>query len=234
MAGVRRRCAVLALAAGATMAFGQGAQAQSTTGPQARQAAPALSLGTVRDTVLGRTVRVSGRLTGVAQRAGQQVALVADDNPYGTYTPVATATTNAAGAYSFTVRPVRNTRFRASAAGATSSVRTVFVVPRLGLGIYGRPGGRVEIRAVITGTPPIASGDRTTYFYFRPFGSTLFRRIAVRELAGPFGNVLRAVALVRKPSSNGAGTYLYCSKDPFIIGMGRPFFQRGCGQLSFR
>lgn len=225
---VSRGCLTAALAAGAATAAAGPAEAQ----PQAHQSAAALSLGAKRDIQLGQAVRLSGRLTGVARRAGQRVELLADQHPYGDgYALAAAGTISATGTYGFTVRPQRNTRYRAQASGATTLVRTVFVTPRLGLGIYNRPGRRVELRAVVVGTPPLITGDNTVYFYFKASGSRIYHRVAVREITGPFGNVLRAVALIPAPSAS-RGTFLYCSKDPFIIGMGRPFLFRACGQLT--
>lgn len=222
------RRASVALLAGAGLVPLGAAQAD----PPARSSqGAALSLGVVRDAQLGNAVRVSGRLTATPTPGGQQVQLVGDAHPFDRNVAVATTTTQANGTYAFTVRPQRNTRFQATAAGATSRVGTVYVIPRISFGIYNRPGNRLEVRAVITGVPPIAQGDKRAYFYFVAEGSTVYRRVAARTLARPAGNVLRAVALVPRPRSD--GSYLVCGKDPFIVGMGRPFRFPGCGSLTF-
>lgn len=226
-----RRGTVAVLAGASLMPL---SAAQADPPPAQSSQGPSLSLGVARDTELGRAVRISGRLTGTSRPGGQRVALVGDEHPFGGNTPVATTTTTATGTYAFTVRPRRNSRFQATAAGATSLVRTVYVAPRVNFGIYPRPGNRVEVRAVIVGVPPIVQGDRRVFFYFKAQGTTLYRRLTFRTLSRPAGNFLRAVALVPRPPGSGEGIYLVCGKDPFIVGMGRPFLFRQCGELSFR
>jgi hypothetical protein len=91
----------------------------------------------------------------------------------------------------------------------------------------------VTLRAAITGTPPIVLGNRTLYWYFRARGAPLWRRVAVSQLQGPFGNVVRSTAVAREPGR--PGTFLYCVKRLFILGMGPVLgLHRNCGALSAR
>jgi len=80
----------------------------------------------------GATV-ISGRLKG-PNNAGKPVVLRADEFPYGTgVRDVATTTTNAKGAYTFTGAPVRNTSYQAVIGTAVSQALLVKVRIRMSL-----------------------------------------------------------------------------------------------------
>jgi hypothetical protein len=61
----------------------------------------------------GSSTKLSGRLTG-STVAGQDVKLQSDGFPFDGFKQTATATTDAAGAYTFTVTPALNTTYRAT------------------------------------------------------------------------------------------------------------------------
>lgn len=213
------------------------AGAQVGSGPKARasQSPAALTIAPTRvDLVLGNLVRINGRLSSVTPLGGHRVELVADPFPYGDPAAVASTTTAGDGRYSFLRRPGRNTVYRVQAAGATSRLRTIYVAPRNGLGIYQR-GARVELRAVVTGTPPITPGGTTLYWYVRVQGSSIFRRIATSRLAPITSRSLRSVIVVRDPRRPGqAARFVYCARRPFLIGQGRPIAATRCGAPTAR
>lgn len=80
----------------------------------------------------GRAVTLSGKLNG-ANNNGQAVTLQADPFPFGVYTNVASATTNAAGDYQATQKPTVNTRYIAKHGAQTTGFVTVLVRPRVSL-----------------------------------------------------------------------------------------------------
>jgi hypothetical protein len=72
----------------------------------------------------GQDLKVTGKLTGGSARdtSGQNVSLQRDDFPYeGKFDRVATADTNDTGDYSFTLKPVTNAKYVATAKGGVQS-----------------------------------------------------------------------------------------------------------------
>ncbi|MCA1699801.1 MAG: hypothetical protein LC790_13205, partial [Actinobacteria bacterium] len=64
--------------------------------------------------VYGGSSALSGKLNG-SQAGGKQVVIEANPAPYAGYKPLATVTTTANGSYAMTVKPLVNTRYRATA-----------------------------------------------------------------------------------------------------------------------
>lgn len=106
--------------------------------PKPAGGALSLAISATPVTVPG-AVTISGSLTGVAPVSGVTVTLEQDDTrPYGdSYKPTGVkAVTTAAGAYTFTQRPVKNTQYRAVAKASptvTSGPRLVNVRPFVGI-----------------------------------------------------------------------------------------------------
>ena len=94
-----------------------------------------LSLGARPNPVVyGSSTVLSGRLTGPGNQGGETIALQSDPFPFGAFSgDGANATTNNAGNYSFTRRPLVNTRYRARRGGTLSPVVNVFVRTRVSL-----------------------------------------------------------------------------------------------------
>jgi hypothetical protein len=83
--------------------------------------------------IYGGKVAITGQLTG-ADNAGEDITLDEDPYPFGAFNKLATTVTNSTGAYSFSVTPTVNTKYRASAKSkspATSPVVLVKVAPRI-------------------------------------------------------------------------------------------------------
>jgi hypothetical protein len=82
--------------------------------------------------VYGRTTVISGRLRG-PERTGKPVTLLGAPYPFADFRTLATAATNGNGDYSFTQRPLANTRYRTRAQGVQSPDLTVLVRIRTSL-----------------------------------------------------------------------------------------------------
>lgn len=229
------RTFLAALGAGAATAGAMGASAVASPGtagqPQAQSAVATLSIVPSRRTVvLGGTVRISGRLTGVARPAGQRVELISDEYPYGNPGLAASGVTRANGTYSFLVRPARNTRYFAQASGDRTLVRTILVPPRNSLGAYQRPGGRLYLLAVMRGTAPLMPSATTLYWYWRATGTRVFRRLGSSPITGPAGSSMRSSLTVRDPRRPGTSAqFFYCAKRSFLLGHGPLVVDTRCG-----
>jgi hypothetical protein len=108
--------------------------------PKPVKDAPSLTLAAAPNPVVfTKNVVLSGTLGGVTPQGGVTVRLEQDDTrPYGdAYKPAnRTATTAANGRYSFTLKPAKNTQYRAVAQSSppvTSNARLVLVRPLVGL-----------------------------------------------------------------------------------------------------
>jgi hypothetical protein len=99
--------------------------------------------------VFGRTVALSGRLTG-SGHAGKTIQVQADEFPYeGSFKNVATPTTNTAGKWAATDKPTVNTRYRARQGSTISGIVTEGVRIRVSLRVSDRTpasGQRVRFR----------------------------------------------------------------------------------------
>jgi hypothetical protein len=82
--------------------------------------------------VAGRTVTLSGKLTGPNSDA-KQVTLRTDPFPFDSFDNAGTATTNAQGDYTLAQKPTLNTRYQARSGNDESAVVTVLVRPTVGL-----------------------------------------------------------------------------------------------------
>jgi len=80
----------------------------------------------------GRVVTLSGKLAS-QNKSGQSVTLRSDPFPFDVFGNVGTATTNAAGDFTFAQRPTVNTRYQARSGSDESAPVTVLVRPRVGL-----------------------------------------------------------------------------------------------------
>lgn len=115
----------------------------------------ALSLtASSRDVVVGARVRLRGALTrqpGGAGAAGRRVVLQADPYPFGGFRTIARTRTGEAGRFSFSQRPRRNTRYRATAPAqdVTTSALTVYADLRGGILSFESRGDTATVRIFI-------------------------------------------------------------------------------------
>jgi hypothetical protein len=82
---------------------------------------------TSRVVVFGNAVTLTGRLTG-SPSAGQEVRLQADEVPLDGFKQVLMATTDATGAYTFTVTPTLNTNYRVTVKGKPPATSPALLV----------------------------------------------------------------------------------------------------------
>lgn len=82
--------------------------------------------------VAGRTVTLSGKLTG-PNNAARQITLRSDPFPFDNFDNTATATTDANGDFSLAQKPTLNTRYQARSGNEESAIVNVLVRPAVGL-----------------------------------------------------------------------------------------------------
>lgn len=171
----------------------------------------------------GASTRLHGSVA-----AGTPVELEAAPFPYTTYSKVGSGVSDAAGAFSFRVKPDRNTRYRVVGGGVTSEARTVFVrlagkAHRSGLG-----GGRYRMSLVLSGPPDLPYAGRRVYLYRLSRSGKRARRVAAPRLHELHRGRVRASAVVRLPR---LGTrVLACMRKPTSDAWGRPRpIDRVCG-----
>lgn len=109
-------------------------------------------------TICCRTIRLSGTVS--SGKAGESITILAREFSTIVSSPVATTTTNAAGAWSVSITPTIATTYVAQTSTSKSPAVTVGVHPRVGFGISGN-----TFSAKITAHG--SSGGRLTYFQTR-------------------------------------------------------------------
>jgi hypothetical protein len=194
-------------------------------------AAPRISLGAKRSINFGKSTQVKGRLAGVAQTANVQIELQVKRFPYTeAFQPVATRKTDSAGRFAFTVKPDRNSRYRAQAAGGspTSGQVPVFVngIP---LTFIKTKGAVVNARMTFTFSPMLATGPFSglaLHWYYKPSSSKRFRRVRTnrthRVRAGQIGGSMRYT--IPKATARQKFTIAWCfrPKQHGDVGIGDP------------
>jgi hypothetical protein len=101
----------------------------------------------------GENAYVNGQLQGTAQ-AGQAVALEQSPPPFTEWAPVAQATADPVGYYSFNLRPAQTMQYRTSSQGIPSETTVqVNVAPRIRF--KAAPSGRAIVRFSGTFTPAL-------------------------------------------------------------------------------
>jgi len=109
--------------------------------PAAQAAKPApknVTIGATPTTIkFGNSATLSGKLTG-ANNANRPVTVEQDPFPVDTFLPAGNTTTNAAGDWTFGVKPTANTRYRARSGNAESKTVDVLVRPAIRLRLSDR------------------------------------------------------------------------------------------------
>jgi hypothetical protein len=136
------------LAATVLVVFAAATSADAQKPPKQPKQPGNLSLSATPNPVkFGKSVTLSGKFTGPG-KTGKTVALREDPFPFDDFTNVATATTDAAGEFSFTRSPVSNTSYQARQGGVESATVVVSVSPRISLRVSDRTpaaGSRVRL-----------------------------------------------------------------------------------------
>jgi hypothetical protein len=179
---------------------------------------PAVQFGTAH--------QASGRLVeGTSPLAGRTVELQGRAYPYdGELTRIATATTDAGGAFSFSQVFNRNMQLKAVAtdAGVTSRVVRAYVFPRPRSVFKALSRGRLRITQFLR-TPSNVKLTAKTNFYLGPKGSTSARRVARAKPRRIGPGRFKAAAKVKLPRKwNGQFKYASCFRYSEGSGLGNP------------
>ena len=174
----------------------------------------------------GTAHRASGRLVeGATPLAGRPVELQGRAYPYkGDFKPIATATTDADGAFSFKKRFDRNMQLQAVAtdAGATSPVVRAYVFPRPRSTFKALSRNRLRITQFLR-TPPNVKLSARTNFYLAPQGAATAKRVARAKPRRIGRGRFKATATVALPRRwKGRFKYASCFRYSEGSGLGNP------------
>jgi outer membrane protein assembly factor BamB len=204
--------------------------AAATTGSsaapaQAQTQGPALTLRAARAEVLaGHRVSLSGRLSQVgASVGGATVDVQADPWPFDDHwVHRRNAVTAADGTFALRVRPMRNTRYRALAAGLTSVADTVYADFKLRFRRTNLPGRRFHETMLLSGPRGARLRARRAHFYIVRAGTRTARLRASTRLRHLGGSRYRAAATLRYLASRRKTVVLACYREPTPDPYGRP------------
>jgi hypothetical protein len=164
-------------------------------------AAPRISLAAAKRSInFGKSTQVRGRLAGVAQRGNIRIALQVKPFPYtSAFRTVATRRTDAAGRFAFTVKPDRNSRYRAQAAsGSPTSGQVPVFVNGISLTFIKTKGAIVNARMTFSFSRKLSTAafsGLALHWYYKPSSSKRFRRVRTnrthRVRAGRIGGSMR-------------------------------------------
>jgi outer membrane protein assembly factor BamB len=201
-------------------------------------AGPAITLRAGRSELFaGEVTKVRGQLTGFSVVGGRQIALQADEFPFGKFKTVVRAKTAADGTFVFRASPPRNVRLRAVLVGASPElaspeldiwVSVPVTIKRLGAR---GPAPRVRLRAFAVRGFRLAG--RRIFFYVAHHGDAKARRFARKALRrvgkGVFGMTVRYPGRRLKRSD----VILVCWPEPKPDPFGKPDPRdRMCGRAS--
>jgi hypothetical protein len=184
-----------------------------------------LSLSTP-EVQFGTAHRAAGRLVeGSTPLAGRPVELQGRAYPYaGEFERIATATTDANGAFAFKKKFDRNMQLQAVApdAGATSAVVRAYVFPRPRSTFKALDRNRLRITQFLR-TPPNVQLSARTNFYLAPPGAATAKRVALVKPRRISRGRFKATATVKLPSRwKGRFKYASCFRYSEGSGLGNP------------
>ena len=160
---------------------------------------PSLTLRPARaDVVAGRSVALRGMLTNAAVVAGVTVGVDADPWPFdGRWRRMGSATTARDGRFSLRVRPMRNTRYRAVAAGLTSAGAVVYAELSARFQRQDLRGPRFRERFILRGPRGTRVAARRAHFYLVRAGRRVARHAASARIRRVGPGVYAAAATLR-------------------------------------
>ena len=210
---------------------GTGATGGSSTGT-ATPSGPSLTLLPARRNVIaGRRLRLDGRLSGAPAVASQAVVVEADAWPFdGRWRRRGSTTTAADGSWTLSVRPGRNTRYRALAAGLTSAEVPVYadLLARFRRRLLG--GGRFRETFVVRGPRSVRLAAKRAHFYLMRKGARRARRARSVPLRRVRAGVYSASATLHFLGSPRRTVVLACYRERTPDPWGRPATaDRACG-----
>ena len=193
---------------------------------------PSLTLRPERaDVVAGRSVALRGVLTNAAVVAGVTVGVDADPWPFdGRWRRVGSATTARDGRFSLRVRPVRNTRYRAVAAGLTSAGAVVYAELSARFQRQDLRGPRFRERFILRGPRGTRVAARRAHFYLVRAGRRVARRAASARIRRVRPGVYAAAATLRYLTPRRSTVVLACYRETTPDPWGRAYgLDRQCG-----
>jgi hypothetical protein len=180
-----------------------GADMTFTTAASPYTLPPTITIAAVPAAIrFGGSSTISGQLTNAP--AGTTVTLQQSPHPFSAFTDLATATTDAAGNYSFTVTPGLNTRYRVvaqSSPPATSAEVTVLVRYRVSLRLSDstvRRGQRVRFKGSVA---PAHDGRKVKIQRKTSTGFKTVAKAVLRAAKGDVSKYANRIRITRK------GTY---------------------------
>jgi outer membrane protein assembly factor BamB len=200
--------------------------------PGSAQAGPSLTLLPARrHTIAGRRLRLGGRLAGAPAVAAQPVTVEGDAWPFdGRWRRRGTATTGGDGTWTLTVRPGRNTRYRALAAGLTSAEATVWAELAADFRRKRLGGLRFRETWIIKGPRSARVKATRAHFYLVRRGSLRARRARSVPLRRVRRGVYRATARLRFLGSVARTVVIACYRERTPDPYGEPVaLDRRCG-----
>jgi hypothetical protein len=149
-------------ALGATVAVAVLAAARTTALAQQPAIALQASAAQVRS---GTPITLSGQASDVP--AGAEVELAQAPYPFTSFSPLATATPDQSGSFSFTVSPALDTRYQVTLSGTTAQASVqIGVTGRLVISVKALPLGRAAIRVVVFHPAGLHWGSRRVQWWF--------------------------------------------------------------------
>jgi beta-lactamase family protein len=208
-------------------------------------AAPANAAGTPTITATAarseiqfeKTTTISGTYTidGTTPAAGQVVTLEVDPYPYKGWSPADTTTTNTAGAYTFTIKGDRNSRYRVTGATplAQSAEVPITVDERLDLKLHYVHPGKVSVEVASRHPSDIDWGHKRIYWFVAEDRSKEFHYVTKSTSHQGHHGLTRARATF--PIAD-AGRYRFyeCIKVSDAGAMGPSSAHRKCTKDDFR
>jgi outer membrane protein assembly factor BamB len=198
---------------------------------------PALAIDTTeREVVQGRATEIGGTLSGTLVLAGVAIAVQRDVWPFdGRWLPETTAKTGADGTFRFSVRPRRNTRYRAVAVGLTSGEATVYA--NLAATLRRSSPRGPSFRSTLTLRAPRGArlGARRASLYVLRAGTRTARRVASPRLRRVRSGVFTAAATLRYLRPKRATVVIACYRERRPDAWGKPLpIDTACGARTLR
>ncbi|MEA2311906.1 MAG: hypothetical protein QOE28_1874 [Solirubrobacteraceae bacterium] len=167
------------------------------------------------DTIAGRRLRLTGRLTRPAASASAQpVRIEADGWPFdGRWRPRATATTAADGTWVTYVRPGRNTRYRAVSGDLTSPEVAVYADLLVAFARKRLGGGRFRETLYLAGPKTTARPAKRIHFYVVRAGGRVAHLKRSPRLRTVRRGIFRARATLRFLRPRSATVVLACYRE---------------------
>jgi outer membrane protein assembly factor BamB len=191
-----------------------------------------------RFTVYRRPVLLSGAMRNRNGGIEGRVEILSDPWPYGGFSHLRYVAADSLGEFRLTVRPARNTRYRAVFSGTNpglaSRLRQVYSDYDEHFTVIGLSPRRVRVRIRLEGPPDLRLAGRRIYVYFFRRHARASLKIGTLRLRR-HGRSARVTAVLRTPPLRRSDLFYTCMRETKDDGFGRfdPRL-RGCGRRRMR